>query len=287
MAVECPLHPNSWPSIKLKDRPGIPLSAPFQIPQLIVEPFEVEVRDVIPQFKVILLFLATLPSYLIPATLPSPYALPSTEVIDLQLTLIVALWVRMAYCLLVVQGITNRLVYSPEGRDLFVLLLHLFLHADCSAEATQHLSVFGYQDTFSQDRLKGGYYRLIERGAPQEHDSLAYLLVSHNPVQVVVDNGIAEAGDEIIFVPAFLGIGDEVGLHKHSTSFGQFNGIFREEGYVLKFPNDVYAVFICQLMKKAPRSSCAYLVHVEVKGMGVGNGDVLAVLSPYFKDSID
>ena len=40
-------------------------------------------------------------------------------------------------------------------------------------------------------------------------------------------------------------------------------------------------------MEKTPCSSCTYLVHVKVKGMGIGNRNILAVLAPYFKNSVD
>ncbi len=163
---------------------------------------------------------------------------------------------------------------------------HSFLHTEGCTVGTENLSMAGDNETFAKDIFKGCHYPFVQRGASQKHHPLSYFSIAHYPVEVIMNNRIAQAPYEIFQGYAQLVIWDKVRLHENSTSFGEFDGSFCREGNILKFSHYIDSIFICQFVQKTACPCSTHLVHVKIERVSISNMDVFWVLAANLKDGI-
>ena len=106
---------------------------------------------------------------------------------------------------------------------------------------SENLSMLWHDYFLVKNILKGGNNSLVQRRSAEKHDSLADPPLFHYAVEVVVDDGVAKSGDQILQAGAFLSIRDQVRFHEHGAAFGQIDGAVGRQGNVLELSDDVYA----------------------------------------------
>ena len=74
---------------------------------------------------------------------------------------------------------------------------------------------------------------------------------------------------EVFPLCALLLLAGEARLHENRAPFGKMDRTFRGKGYFLEFPDDIDLHLVSQFVQKTARPGRAYLVHVEIKGVGV------------------
>ncbi|OPY91763.1 MAG: hypothetical protein A4E73_01811 [Syntrophaceae bacterium PtaU1.Bin231] len=243
--------------------------------------------DLLAQLEKIFPPLSAVPDRLIAAAFPSPDALAAAEVVDLELAPVVAAGIGDAHLLRIVHAVGDRAGDSPEGAFTPFLDGHLFLETNGRPEGAEHLPVLRQDQTPPQHLFEGGHHSLVEGRSAQEHDTPADPPLSHDPVEIVVNNGITETADEVLPQHALLVVGYEIRLHEHRAALRQLHGPLRGQGDVLKFADDVDSMLVGQLMEKTPGAGGADLVHVEVQRVRIGDGNVFGILAPDFEDRID
>jgi len=275
--VEGALHPHRGPAVHFHHR---------CIRQRFIDACHVALPDLLPQGKKVFTPLAVAACDFVAAALPAPDACVAVEAVDLEFAPVMAAGIGLADLFCARHLVRDGAVEPPEGARRRCGRAHPLLQAHRGTVRAQHFPVPGHQEAAAEHIFEGGDDTLVERGAAQEHHPSADLAFSDHPVQVVVDNGVAEPGDEILPRDAFLVVGHEIRLHEHGAAFGQFHRCCGGESDLLEFAHDVDPVLVGQFMQKAARPGGADLVHVEVERVGIGDGNVFRVLTADLDDRV-
>ena len=243
--------------------------------------------DLLADLEKISLFLSLAPYHFIPAALSSPHALAAVEVIDLELALVVTVGIRAADLLRIVHAVLDGADQTPKSTFFSSLRGDFFLETHRRPKGAEHLPVLRNDQPPPQHVFKGRHHALVEGRSAQEHDPLADLSLSHDAIEIIVNDGITKTADEVLSGDTLLVVGDQVRLHEHRATLSQLHGPVGGQGDFLKLAHDVDAVLVGQFVEKAARAGGAHLVHVKVQGIGVGNGNIFGILSPDFEDRVN
>ena len=84
-----------------------------------------------------------------------------------------------------------------KTRSLPCPLLH---GQDGNADRPCHIVIFGDDDLFIQIPLKGGNHPFVKSGPSLEKDPVSDAAVFDDPVQIILDDGVTEPGDQVILL---------------------------------------------------------------------------------------
>jgi len=158
------------------------------------------------------------------ATAISPPDAPiSPKIIDFQFAFVVALLIRPA------DGFGKAHLGTCQPFEIAGLADNLapvvaLPHRQSRSESSHDLPVFGNQDGPAEHFFESRHNPPVQGGPPQEHDPLADEALLHDPVEVVMNDGVAEPGDQILPPGALLSVAHQVGFHENGTAFRQVNG---------------------------------------------------------------
>ncbi len=157
---------------------------------------------------------------------------------------------------------------------------------DRAAEGAGDFVVRRDSDRATGDLLEGGDDGAVEGGAALEEDAVADALAADDAVEIVVDDRVGEARDEVLDGRAGLLLAGELGLHENGAALAEVGRLARLEGEVGELALDGDAEALGLLFEKGPGAGGADLVHLEVDDVAVVEGDELGVLAADLEDGV-
>ena len=133
----------------------------------------------------------------IAAAFTSPSGPTTVEIINLEFTLVVAVRIRLTCFFPVIHLVFNGTYEATKLAPAYGSQSHSFLDTKGCAVGTENLSMAGDNETFAKDIFKGCHDPFVQRGASQKHHPLSYFPIAHYPVEVIMNNRIAQTPYEI------------------------------------------------------------------------------------------
>ncbi len=156
-----------------------------------------------------------------------------------------------------------------------------------AADGAGHFMVLGDGDRLAGHLLEGGHHRAVEGGAALEEDMLADPSLAHHAVEVVLHDGIGQAGGQIRGAGAARLEADQVGFHEHGAALAQAHRRRRGQGQPGEFLFDADAQPFRLLFEEAAGAGGARLVHLEVDDGALLQADIFGVLPADLENGID
>jgi hypothetical protein len=101
----------------------------------------------------------------------------------------------------------------------------LFFGQDGDPDGSGHIMILGNDDLLIQNLFKGRDHPLVEGRSSLEKDSISDTAVSDHPVQIILNNGVTQPGDEIIHWGPSLLVMNQIGFDEDGTSFSHPNRV--------------------------------------------------------------
>ena len=218
LTVKGPLQPHRGPVTHPQER---------FVRQGLVNPCHMGFPYFLTQCKKVCLLHTTVPGQLIPAALPPPDALAPVKIINFQFALVVALGIRPASFFSIRHAVLNGTPEPPETGFSLIQAPHPFVNTDGGAIGAQHFTMPGHDKGTAQHIFKRGHHTLVQGGPPQKHHPLSDFSFFNHPVQVIMDDGVAQSGNQIIGGNPFLMVTHQIRFHEHRAPFSQFYRCFR------------------------------------------------------------
>ena len=143
-----------------------------------------------------------------------------------------------------------------------------------------------HRDLLAAHLLKGGDDAPVGGGGPLVEDVVADGPVFRHLVEVVLDDGVRQAGHQVFFGRAPLLVVHQVGLHEHGAAFAQAHRVLASHGQVAELAPDGDPQFFGLLLQVGAGAGGADLVHHEVHDGAVGQADELGVLAADLENGV-
>ena len=163
-----------------------------------------------------------------------------------------------------------------------LLAIHYLPGKQGGANGATHLAVLGHgQRSALKLLVKSSHHRLVVKDGAGKDDLISKFTVAHHFGEVVLGDGVGQAGGDDFKRHLFLLGGGNCLSHKGGAPGAQVNGIWGIKGQMGELSVvHGYAEHLRQLVNKASGAGGASLVHLIVNNHAIPLDDQLGVLSP-------
>ena len=107
-----------------------------------------------------------------------------------------------------------------------------------------------------------------------EEDSIPDTAVPNYTIQIVLNNGITESSNKVIFLGTHLLVMNQVGFNEHRTSLSHPHRLFGGEGKGSEFLFDGNIQFFSLFLQERSRPGSTDLVHLKIDHDSVVDTDI-------------